>query len=513
MKKSLYSLFLLFISSSILAQDFALTYAPTDPGQHTLIRDLYKTSDGKLIAGYDLITEDAPPIAGIMKTEANGAIIWSKTLNIPGSAGDCTFEVAENAAGNYYLWGLSQEEETLNMQAILSEISADGEMLWSKKYDFGSNESVIYSVNKLHVLPSGELQMMIAVYSQVIILRTTATGDILWGKSTATGPPEDGGKNPGFEWLTIPDDGGMCASKAGSSFSLLRYSETGELLWNRTYSIGSYTHGKTIARSPNGNILVSGFIDFVPHIMELSEEDGSIVWIKTINGETMSYYSFSHLTVLGDDIYLDFTTLARNYILKLSETGEILEIRQAKHYAIEYNKIERINNSEIYLYGSALDADDVARSLIFKTDDLFEESCIVGSATPMFIEDFYDYSEYEFTPYESDFTAQEDITITLTDKPLKAKYLCESVLTLEDERKNDIQFYPNPASSSMTLQVSADLIESTYTISDLSGKVISNQTIKSENELIDVSFLNNGHYLLTVYGANQTISEKITILK
>ncbi len=198
-------------------------------------------------------------------------------------------------------------------------------------------------------MPSGDLQMMIAVFQKVIVMKTNANGDIIWGKVSAMGPPDEGGKNPGFEWLAVPDDGGMCASKAENDFSLLRYNNDGDLLWNKAFKLGDYTHGKSIARSLNGNILVSGFIDYQPHIMEISDEDGSIVWVKVFNEMTLPFLGKSHLTVMGETIYLDFTTPTHEqYIFEMSETGEVLKTMKAIYPVMDYNKLEFTTENEIY---------------------------------------------------------------------------------------------------------------------------------------------------------------------
>jgi hypothetical protein len=45
------------------------------------------------------------PIAGIMKSDENGDLIWSKTLTFGGSKKDFTFDFIEKPDGNYYHWG------------------------------------------------------------------------------------------------------------------------------------------------------------------------------------------------------------------------------------------------------------------------------------------------------------------------------------------------------------------------------------------------------------------------
>lgn len=514
MKKFFYTLGLFCASSSLIAQDFSLYYQPPSPTDFVVIRDVYTLADGNLLAGYDLMS-GGMPTAGIMKTDHDGAVIWSKTLEIPVSLAGCTFEVVENAAGNLYLWGLSKEEGTNNMRAILSEISADGEMLWSKEYDFGYNATTSYTVNKLFILPSGDLQMMIAVYDEVIVLKTNASGEMIWGRSSAMGPPDEGGKNPGFEWLAVPSDGGMCASKAENDFSLLRYSEEGELMWNKTYSIGGYTHGKTIARSPNGNILIAGFVDYVPHIMELSDEDGSINWVKTfVGGGSMGLLAKSHLTVMGESIILDYTTdLNFQYILELNADGEVTKSMKGKDMVFDYNKIEVASADEIYFYGGS-NVGGTNYGMIHRTGDLMSESCQIIEADPVTTVDYAGVvNEEVFDPFTSDFTDESPIEITLNDLQLKVRYACEVYLTDGLDETSIVSIFPNPASNQISVVLSDDMLNSLVVITDLSGKQVLTDRIVSNQQEIDLSPLSNGQYVLSIQTEIGLVTEKITVLR
>jgi hypothetical protein len=514
MKTSLTIIALIFSSISLLAQDFALKYEPEAWYNTVIVRDVSKTSDGNLLAGYDLLTAGDVPAAGIMKTDAAGTVIWSKILEIPASQAGCTFEVAENAAGNFYLWGLSKEAETDNMRAILSEITMDGEMLWSKEYDFGYNYTNAYTVNKLSVLPSGDLQMMISVYGKVIVMKTDPLGEIIWGTYSSIGPPDEGGKNPGFEWLAIPEDGGLCASKATNDFSLLRYNDDGELLWNRTYQLGTYTHGKTIARSPNGNILVGGFINSAPHIMEISDTDGSVVWIKVIEDLLLPFAGKAHLSILGESIIFDFTVDDEHqYIVELNTEGEILKAMKTKYAVHDYNKIEIISETESYFYGSAFMIDGM-EGMIQRTTSVLEESCMITEFEHLSIIDFTDYSMVEFAPFTTDFTNEADIAITLIDVPITAFDACELDQTgIDTDQTNEIAIYPNPASNGVTITVDYSMVNAVYTITNLSGKTVLTDRINATQMQIDLSALTQGQYLLAIQTENGLITEKITLIK
>ncbi|MGB1104331.1 MAG: T9SS type A sorting domain-containing protein [Crocinitomicaceae bacterium] len=527
MKKSLLFGLSLLLGSYSFSQDISLMYAPLEETDYMVIRDVVETSDNHLLVGFDHHNALDVPAAGIMKTAFDGTVVWAKTLEIAGSVAGCTFEVVEKENGNYLLWGLSKEAETNHMRAILTELDENGAELWSKEYDFGTNETVAYTINKLRINNDGTLQMMIAVFSKVIVMQTTETGDIIWAKQTGIGAPDEGGKNPGFEWLAIPepdgdddddeedDGGGACAGKATNDFSLLRYTADGELLWNRAYSIGGYTHGKTLARSPNGNILVAGFVDYVPHIMEVDVADGSLIWVKTFPGTTLGFLGKAHLSVVDDEIIFDMANPAgRQYFIKLTEDGEVIEATQSVYDVIDYNKLEYAEEKNVYLYGSGEFTPGAYDAMIHRVANVFDESCLIQPSDIAFTTaDFTDTAEVDFTPVEVDFTNQEDIEISAIDFHVRGKFACDIFLGEEDANEGlSLSVYPNPTTNEINIQVNGEINGSaTYELYDIAGKVILNGTLNSAFEMIDLQDLDRGQYILHVAVDSKRTVEKITL--
>lgn len=527
MKKSLLYGLSLLISGYSFSQDISLMYEPVEETDYMVIRDLVETNDDHLLVGFDHHNASDIPTAGIMKTQFDGTVVWAKTLDVAESAAGCTFEVVEKENGNFLLWGLSKEVETDHMRAILTELSADGDELWSKEYDFGTNATVAYTINKLRINNDGTLQMMIAVFSKVIVMQTTETGEIIWAKSTSIGAPDEGGKNPGFEWLSIPepdgdddddeedDGGGACAGKATNDFSLLRYSADGELLWNRAYSIGGYTHGKTLARSPNGNILVAGFIDYVPHIMEVSVDDGSLIWVKTFPGATLAFLGKAHLSVVDDEIILDMSSPAgRQFFIKLTEEGEVIEAMQSKFDVVDYNKLEYAEDKNVYFYGSGEWTPGNYDGMIHRVASVFDESCLLEPSEFAFMTaDFTDTAEVAFTPFEEDFTNQEDIDVSTIDFHVRGKFACDIFLSDENvEEVLGMTVYPNPALNEVNLQINGDISTIThYVLFDLTGKVVLSGSINNIITTLDVKNLDRGQYILSVVANGVRTVEKITL--
>lgn len=76
--------------------------------------------------------------------------------------------------------------------------------------------------------------------------------------------------------------------------------------------------------------------------------------------------------------------------------------------------------------------------------------------------------------------------------------ILDSTVGIEEFTSTRISLYPNPASTSITLQVNTPLIGEEYVVLDAIGKVIYKNKIQSTNELIQLENFNNGNYFVKV---------------
>jgi hypothetical protein len=72
----------------------------------------------------------------------------------------------------------------------------------------------------------------------------------------------------------------------------------------------------------------------------------------------------------------------------------------------------------------------------------------------------------------------------------------------ENSSQKEAAIYPNPANDKITVQVNSDLSGSTYTITDLRGRIILTGQINSEKTDISISELPTDMYLLNLGGLN-----------
>ena len=76
--------------------------------------------------------------------------------------------------------------------------------------------------------------------------------------------------------------------------------------------------------------------------------------------------------------------------------------------------------------------------------------------------------------------------------------ILDSTVGIEEFTSTRISLYPNPASTSISLQVNTSLLGEEYVVFDAIGKVIYKNKIQSTNELIHLENFNNGNYFIKV---------------
>jgi hypothetical protein len=83
-------------------------------------------------------------------------------------------------------------------------------------------------------------------------------------------------------------------------------------------------------------------------------------------------------------------------------------------------------------------------------------------------------------------------------------------LAVEIDNKNKLMLFPNPAQNFFVIG-GLDASNCIVTLSDLSGKTISRNTVNAANNLVDVSALESGVYFVTLEMKNRRIMNKLVV--
>lgn len=220
----------------------------------------------------------------VVKIDLTGRILWQKAIG--GSGSDIGYAVTVTKDNNIVVVGSTNSVDTGTMDLLILKLSEDGSIIWEKiistpKNDYGrdvavDNDGNIYVTGFSTDRETGE--------SDIIVLKLTSTGELVWFKEI-TGSEDERGNA-----ITVLPDGSLVVVGFTSSWGvgyidmfIARIASTGSIVWARTFGLWfSDDIATDVAISPNNNIVVTGYnstpgLTDDAWLLELSQ-DGSLLW-------------------------------------------------------------------------------------------------------------------------------------------------------------------------------------------------------------------------------------------
>lgn len=78
----------------------------------------------------------------------------------------------------------------------------------------------------------------------------------------------------------------------------------------------------------------------------------------------------------------------------------------------------------------------------------------------------------------------------------------------DEETENDFLIYPNPASTTLTIELAAGSKQWAVNIHNVQGQEVLQTTLNIKHQTLNISNLSPGIYFLTLDNAEQTVSRK-----
>jgi hypothetical protein len=101
-----------------------------------------------------------------------------------------------------------------------------------------------------------------------------------------------------------------------------------------------------------------------------------------------------------------------------------------------------------------------------------------------------------------------DNSNTTIGQPIVVTMNTECSLGIENPEFASIKLYPNPAKETLNLELGTISDFTSYSIIDISGKVLDKQAITSQNSQIQINHLSNGFYILKLDGDKNSMTKK-----
>jgi ribosomal protein S11 len=237
-----------------------IIWAKTYVGTYEAAYSVQQTSDG----GY-IVAGTTWPFGGvsdifIIKTDANGNIIWAKTYG--GTSYDYASSVQQTSDGGYIVAGATTSFGAGSWDIFLIKTDANGNIIWAKTYG-GTYSDFAFSVQQTSdggYIVVGYTYSFSAGYSNdIFFIKTDANGNIIsaktyggtgWDEASSVRQTSDG------EYIVA----GLTNSfGAGSDdIFLIKTDAYGNIIWAKTYGGTDNDVASSVQQTSDGGYIVAG---------------------------------------------------------------------------------------------------------------------------------------------------------------------------------------------------------------------------------------------------------------
>jgi uncharacterized delta-60 repeat protein len=265
---------------------WAKTYGGID---YDWAHSVQQTSDGGYImAGYTSFFGAGSFDVFLIKTDANGNIQWAKTYG--GTAIDWAYSVQQTSDGGYIVAGYTRSFGAGGWDIFLIKTDANGNIQWAKTYG-GTDWDEAYSVQQTsdggYILAGGTYSFG-AGGADIFLIKTDANGNIIWAK-TYGGTDED----RAYSVQQTSDGGYILAGSTGFGpyydIFLIKTDANGNIQWAKTYGGTDWDEAYSVQQTSDGGYIVVGrTLSFGAGYYDIflikMDANGNIIWTKTYGG-------------------------------------------------------------------------------------------------------------------------------------------------------------------------------------------------------------------------------------
>ncbi len=311
-------------------------------------RSVQETTDGGyVIAGRTVSFGAGGADAWLIKTDASGDTLWTKTYG--GVDDDYAESVQQTTDGGYILTGMTESFGVGDFDVWLIKTDASGDTLWTKTYG-GSYWDYGYSVQQTTdegFIIAGITRSFGAGGIDVWLIKTDTLGDTLWTKAFG------GGDNDlGSSVQQTTDGGFIVAGYTGSLGAgshdvwLIKTDSLGDTLWTKTFGGSDYDVGSSVQQTTDGGYIVSGRTSSYGSgtasvYLVKTNASGDTLWTKALGGDGYDEALSVQQTTDGGYVMAGFTSsfgvVGHDVLLvKTNDLGDTLWTKTIGGYDYEW---------------------------------------------------------------------------------------------------------------------------------------------------------------------------------
>ncbi len=310
---------------------WAKTYGGTDwEGAYSVQQT---SDDGYIVAGGTTSFGAGLSDVFLVKTDANGNIIWAKTYG--GTDYDWAYSVQQTSDDGYIVAGETHSFGAGDRNIFLIKTDANGNIIWAKTYG-GTDDDRAYSVQQTSddgYIVAGNTRSFGAGNYDAFLVKTDANGNIIWAKTY--------GGTDGDEAYSVQQTsdggyimtGGTASFGAGSwDFFLIKTDASGNIIWAKTYGGTGNDWAYSVQQTSDGGYIVASYTfsfgEGSDILLIKTDANGNVIWAKTYGGTLGDRVSSVQQTSDGGYIVAGWTLSfgAGNYdafLVKTDANGEI----------------------------------------------------------------------------------------------------------------------------------------------------------------------------------------------
>jgi hypothetical protein len=276
-----------------------------------------QTSDGGYIAaGYTDFCGMGLPDILLIKTDANGNVIWAKVYCGPFNFGDVANSVQQTSDGGYILAGITNSYAFIGTRdsAFLIKTDANGNIIWAKTYHL-LYRTWAYSVQQTsdggYIMGGLTIEydsMWMTYYQNVFLIKTDANGNVIWAKTYLLIYAYD------VSNVSQTSDGGyIVAGRVGTGNAfLIKTDANGNVQWAKTYGGTNWDGAYSVQQTSDGGYILAGYTNsfgaggYDPFLIK-TDANGNVQWAKTYGGTNWDFAHYVQQTSDGGYIVAGYT--------------------------------------------------------------------------------------------------------------------------------------------------------------------------------------------------------------
>ena len=249
-------------------------------------KSVQQTADrGYIVAGTTWSSDGADSNIYIIKTDADGNEIWSRTYG--GSRRDEGHSVRQTTDGGYIIAGRTDSFGEGSDDVYLIKTDADGNSVWNKTFG-GKGRDWAESVRQTSdggYIVAGTTWPFQERYSDLYMIKTDAAGRKMWHKTF-------GGRYGDFGYSVQESaDGGYIVvgntrpfgTIGESKIYLLKTDGSGGKVWVKTIGGGASAYGLSVYQTTDGGYIIAGKSE------RIGADDADIYLVKTDGDGTLTW--------------------------------------------------------------------------------------------------------------------------------------------------------------------------------------------------------------------------------